>query len=172
LESSRGVGILINRNVFEQLLEEVTDFDNNFLLIKVKLSTGIWLLGAVYGPNDNNQAFFTDLGAGIRRLNCENKVIAGDWNCTWDPRPVDQNLDTINMASIPSRQRSLWLGQLAADTDMTDPFRILHPIKKEYTYIPNARTNLNRSRLDFFLVNKSMAEKIIDCSIASALSST
>jgi hypothetical protein len=148
--SSRGVGILINRKVFEQLLEEVADPNNNFLLLKVKLNTGIWVLGAVYGPNDNDRGFFADLSAGIRRLSCDNTVIAGDWNSTWDPRPVNQNLDVINMVSIPSRQGSLWLGQLAADTDMTDPYRVLYPIKKEFTYVPNARINLNRSRLDFF----------------------
>jgi uncharacterized protein (UPF0297 family) len=64
------------------------------------------------------------------------------------------------------------LGQLAADTDMTDPYRVLYPIKKEFTYVPNARINLNRSRLDFFLIKKSLADQLIDCSIASSLSST
>jgi exonuclease III len=170
--SSRGVGILIKKDIFIQNLETVTDQNNNFILIKASLQHGVVLLGAVYGPNENDRNFFTDLEIGIRRLNCSSVVVAGDWNCTWDPRPANINLDVINMNAIPSAQRSNCLINLANALELTDPFRVLYPVKREFSYIPNARMNINRSRIDFFLINKDLANDLIDCKIAPALSST
>jgi hypothetical protein len=46
-----------------------------------------------------------DLEAGLEKLNNQNMVIGGYWNATWDSRPVNQNYDVINMATIPSRYR-------------------------------------------------------------------
>jgi Reverse transcriptase (RNA-dependent DNA polymerase) len=88
------------------------------------------------------------------------------------PDPPDANLDTINMVQIPSRNRSLAIINLANNLGLSDPFRILHPIKRDFTYIPNARINLNRSRIDFFLMSKELSESLIDCKVAPALSST
>jgi exonuclease III len=76
------------------------------------------------------------------------------------------------MIRIPSAQKSEAIIRLANNLDMTDPFRILYPVKKEFTYVPNARINLNRSRIDFFLMSKELANSLIDCSIGTALSST
>jgi hypothetical protein len=64
------------------------------------------------------------------------------------------------------------LNQLAANVGLADPYRILHPVKREFTYIPNARMNLNRSRIDFFLTKKNQAQYVLGCNISSALSST
>jgi hypothetical protein len=76
------------------------------------------------------------------------------------------------MATIPSRQRSEKLISMANNVGLTDPYRILHPVKREFTYVPNARMNLNRSRIDFFLIKKELADRLIDCRILPALSST
>jgi exonuclease III len=148
--STRGVGILIKKNKFKSVVAKTHDVNNNFLLLKVELEHGICLLGSVYGPNENDMVFFDDLN-GIKNLECNTVILGGDWNCSWDPRPVEYNYDVIKMANIPSRQRSEKLNQIANVLNLTDPFRTLYPIKKEFTYIPNARINLNRSRIDFFL---------------------
>jgi hypothetical protein len=49
---------------------------------------------------------------------------------------------------------------------------MLHPVKREFTYVPNARINVNRSRIDFFLIDTGMAEDLADCKISSAVAST
>jgi exonuclease III len=170
--SSRGVGLAIKRDILKNVIATETDANNNFIIVKVELNSGTWLLGSVYGPNENDLGFFTDLGAAIERQNCDNTVIAGDWNCTWDPRPADQNLDVLNMAAIPSRQRSNCINQLASGLGLSDPYRILNPIKREFTYVPNARLNLNRSRIDYFLIKKDMSDNLIDCTISHSLTST
>jgi exonuclease III len=107
------------------------------------------VLGAVYGPNENDLEFFTDLENKLVSVNCTDfpTSIGGDWNATWDPRPANINGDVINMINIPSRARSEKINEIANRSGLTDPYRILHPVKKEFTYIPNARMNLNRSRI-------------------------
>jgi hypothetical protein len=100
------VGILIRSDIFIKELERIDDNNNNnFLLLKVELNSGVWVLGSIYGPNDNDINFFMDLEAGLEKLNNQNMVIGGYWNATWDSRPVNQNYDVINMATIPSRYR-------------------------------------------------------------------
>ncbi len=79
-------------------------------------------------------------------------IIGGDWNTTVDSRPVNSNIDTINMADIPSKCRSKWLDNLCTRLGLSDPYRHFYPDRREFTYIPNAAANQNRSRLDFFLV--------------------
>jgi predicted aspartyl protease len=49
---------------------------------------------------------------------------------------------------------------------------MLYLVKQEFTYVPNARINVNRSRIDFFLIDTGMAEGLVDCKISSAVSST
>jgi hypothetical protein len=166
------VAIIIKQDIFKNVLNRIQDVNNNFLLLKVELVHGVVLLGAVYGPDGNDAQFFMDLETGIRNSGCESVILAGDWNATWDPRPVNENIDVINMAAIPSQQRSLCINHLANNLELTDPFWILHPVKREFTYVPNARINLNRSRIDYFLISRSMAEFLIDCKISPSLSST
>jgi exonuclease III len=91
--SSRGVGILIRSDIFIKELERIDDNNNNnFLLLKVELNSGVWVLGSIYGPNDNDINFFMDLEAGLEKLNNQNMVIGGYWNATWDSRPVNQTM--------------------------------------------------------------------------------
>jgi hypothetical protein len=76
------------------------------------------------------------------------------------------------MANIPSKFRTDKLLAIAKNLSLTDPYRIIHPVKREFTYVPNARMNLNRSRIDYFLIKSDQIDKIIKCDIAHALSST
>jgi exonuclease III len=140
--------------------------------LKVNIENFDFIVGSVYGPNENNCEFFADLNAGIGSLGGENLLLGGDWNATWDPRTAADNIDTINMVSIPSKFRTEKIRQIANTYNLTDPFRMLHPLKKEFTYIPNARINLNRSRIDYFLISEGLIPKVVSSTIESGLSST
>ncbi len=103
---------------------------------------------------------------------CQFIVIGGDWNTTLDNKTARQNIDTLNTAGIPSINRSNWLNSLCLSQKLVDPFRTLHPHKKEFTYVPFAQDSTIRSRLDFFFVSDSLVTKIVDCRIPNHLSST
>jgi hypothetical protein len=49
-----------------------------------------------------------------------------------------------------------------------DPYRILHPRKREFTYVPRTAAK-NRSRLDFFLISEKYISILDKCTISSSL---
>jgi exonuclease III len=170
--SNRGVGILIKESNSFCQIEVQKDQTGNYLLLKCELGGVRVLLGSVYGPNENNLGFYADLETQIQTLECENIVLAGDWNATWDPRNAENNIDVINMAQIPSKPRSDAIRKMANTCGLTDPYRALHPTQREFSYVPNARININRSRLDYFLISRNIVTDVVDVGISHNLSST
>ncbi len=56
---SRGVGILVYKNIWEKGLKILGidgDDEGNFLVIKAETTQGVFTLGSVYGPNHDEQA--------------------------------------------------------------------------------------------------------------------
>ena len=149
-KSSRGVGILISRKIKHTVIRRVIDEDDNILLLDIDFTGISFTLGTIYGPNEDDMAFFDTLKKGIKDLKNANIIIGGDWNSTWDNAEVNVNIDVINMANIPSRRRSDKLREICTELNLTDPYRTFYPTRREYTYIPSALGLTNRSRLDFF----------------------
>ena len=156
--SSRGVGFLVKKNIWEklQLIERVDNEDGNFLLIHITLHGRPLLLGSIYGPNrDNEVALYTSLKNKLSNFLCP-IILGGDWNATWDISNVESNLDVVNMRSIPSMARSQKIHEICNQFKLIEPFRTLYPNKKEYTFIPSGNNDMNRSRLDFFLMSQEI----------------
>ncbi len=61
---------------------------------------------------------------------------------------------------------------MCTELSLSDPYRILHPNNKEYTYVPSSLIERNRSRLDFFLISKNLFNKPVNCIIPQSLTST
>jgi Reverse transcriptase (RNA-dependent DNA polymerase) len=127
-------------------------------------------LGSIYGPNHNDMVFYENLHHNLN--GSENILIGGDFNCTWDPRQSIENLDTLNMVQIPSKIRSEKINEIATDLKLMDPFRFLHPVERDFTYVPNAHRNINRSRIDFFLCSEHFGKIIKKCWIEPSVISS
>ncbi len=89
-----------------------------------------------------------------------------------DNRPARTNIDTLNMVNIPSKHRSKWLKEMCNVLKLSDPYWHFYPDRLEYTYIPNAVANTNRSRLDFFVISDTQLPECKNCMIAHHLDST
>jgi exonuclease III len=76
------------------------------------------------------------------------------------------------MANVPSTRRSRAIRNMCDNLGITDPYRIFYPDTREYTFTPSGLNQLNRSRLDFFLVSKNLCEKLVNVVIPHSLSST
>ena len=162
--SSRGVAILIKKTLDWEIHSKKAHIGDNYLLLDITIMKKRFTLAAVYGPNNDDLQFYDTLERDISSLNNEIIIAGGDWNATLDPSGIEHNLDAINMRNIPSRRRSEKINSMARNLKIIDPFRFLHPLKKEFTFVPNIPGQKNRSRLDFFLVS----DKIIhDCKIAN-----
>jgi len=116
--------------------------------------------------------FFDSLKNDIKDLGNEIILIGGDWNATWDMRDPEENLDVLNMVGIPSLRRSRKIHEIATELKLTETYRIFIPNHREYTYIPSAAGNANRSRLDFFLISEKISHLLTSSIIPPALNST
>ena len=104
---NRGTGFLISSKLQSEIINTESDEDSNFIVLKVKIHNHILLIGSVYGPNVNkNIHVFDELTAAVKNLNTSDIVLGGNWNCTWDCRNVDVNVDVLDMVLIPSKRRS------------------------------------------------------------------
>jgi len=171
-KNSRGVGILISNKLNFGVVEQRTDQDQNFIVLKVKINDKIGIFGSIYGPNSMDRNFFTNLERAINQLRGNDPIpiiIGGDWNTTWDRRAVHTNIDTFHMAGLPNPQNGSFLGMLCDRLDLLDPYRSLYPNKREFTYQPFGNVRLNRSRIDFFCVSSSMLDALADCNISSSV---
>ncbi len=170
-KNCRGVAILYKNNLNFQIVQEERDEEENFLLVKVVIHEKTVILGAIYGPNNTDAGFFDRLRACITRLGNYPIVLGGDWNTTFCSGPLATNSDVFNMIALPNPANSKSLNNLCRDFKLTDPFRVLWPERKDYTYIPRDVTKQNRSRINFFVISKNIASKIHKCNILPTVQS-
>jgi len=163
--TKRGVALLIKNGLGLDIDETMNDAEENILLIKCTINNNSFVLGSVYGPNEDNETFFINLARFLERCQGSNIVLAGDWNTTVSGRNVENNADVHNMRSIPSATRTLWLNDLMARFNMIDIFRHRNGDVRDYTYVPFGSVRKNRSRIDYFLVSDSLIGHVSDCSI-------
>jgi len=165
--SKRGVCILIKNNIDLTVVNTYKDGNENIILLHCLLNKNDIILGAVYGPNTNNDSFFTDLDRGLSNLPRIPTILGGDWNATNCLDPVPNNLDCFSMAEIPSLHRSRELDILKNNYELVDPYRLLNPRATDYTYEPHGTVRKNRSRIDFFLVSGPMSDAVKSCFISA-----
>ena len=65
MKSYRGVGILISKKIKHEVRGVISDPDDNFLLLDTIINDKRLTLGAVYGPNEDDMAFYDRLRQGI-----------------------------------------------------------------------------------------------------------
>jgi exonuclease III len=71
----------------------------------------------------------------------------------------------MGMGRTPNKANGTLLKELANKHDLTDPFRVLFPTKKSFSYLPFGNTRQNKSRLDFFVVSTALLSGIHDVGV-------
>jgi exonuclease III len=165
--NKRGVGILIKHSLSFSVLGEERDAEDNLLCLRVDFEGKELIICSIYGPNQVTPTFFTSLQNSISRLATPNTpiIIGGDWNCTVNCSPADTNIDILNMNNPPNLRHSQLLKKMCEDLDLSDPYRVKFPLKRDYTFFNKDDTRNGRSRLDFFVVSNSIIGKIRVCNI-------
>jgi exonuclease III len=168
--ASRGVGVAVKKTHGLVPKTKHTDRTGNIIALELIRKNDaeekiVLSVVSIYGPNDNNAEFYSDLDTILNNLNRNTILVGGDWNSTWDPSPPETNIDCINMRSIPSLNRTNRVLRIAEKYNLLEPYRYFFPNRKDFTYIPNAAENVNRSRLDYFLVSKNLSKNLSDTGI-------
>jgi exonuclease III len=169
--SKRGVGILIKNSLNYTITETFKDNSENILGLSLTIDSVPIKLISVYGPNTNDQTFFNDLRRVLQTNPLIPTIIGGDWNLTVSLDDSRFNIDTFNMAAPPSTFRSRQLATLTEEFGLTDPYRALHPDKRDFSYIPRTGAN-NRSRIDFFMVSYNLIPNLVTCEIEPGLTTS
>jgi exonuclease III len=167
--NGRGVAILIAMEINTVVNREWRDQAENVLIMDVSLNGCNVTLGSIYGPNNTGREFYRFIYGVLGETAGSFTVIGGDWNTVLDPQPVQYNIDIINMAAIPNAVNSGLLREMCNHHNLSDPFRVLYPNKKDYTYSPFSDIRRNRSRLDFFLISNNLIPSVDHCLISPSV---
>jgi hypothetical protein len=162
------VGILIDNSLNLTINDTYKDSMENILGFNVDINGISVYVASVYGPNDNDKSFFSDLALMLSKYPNTPYIIGGDWNATYSTADVLANIDIINMQSPPSRLRSSWLNDISSSFGLVDPYRALHPTRRDFTFLPKGAKK-NRSRLDFFLISHNALQSVRSCTISDSL---
>jgi exonuclease III len=146
-KNKRGVGILLKQSISFSVLNSYRDTDDNILGLHLELNGKQFGICAIYGPNHANPQFFDDLKTWIRTIGNSELIMGGDWNCTYSCSNDESNPDILNMRSPPNIRHSRILNSLCEEFEISDPYRIKNPNRRDFTYQPNVVGKTNRSRI-------------------------
>jgi hypothetical protein len=124
------------------VVEEQRDANCNILGLLIRIKGELFHFLSIYGPNRPCDEFFVDLELFLSKNRNIPVIIGGDWNLTPSPLPVNLNPDTFNMLKIPNEKHTRLLQTIQLKFSLVDAFRILHPLKKDFSYVPRDCTKI------------------------------
>ena len=150
---SRGVTILIKQSVQQELIEVQYSECGNFVIVVCKFGTETYLMVSIYGPNEDDPNFYTNLSHTIRSYDTDHVIMAGDFNFVINP-----SIDSYNYAREYNPNAKRVFLNLVDEEELVDAWRELNPEKSEYTW---ARNNpIKCGRLDMFFVNANLITSV------------
>ena len=147
---SRRTAILID-NTFEfEIIKDICDVSGNYSLLELSLHNGFsFVIGSIYGPNQDNPTFITDLADLLEDFNNPNIMLGGDWNCT-----RKYTLDNLNYRNQNNKRMTLAIDNICNNFSLIDPWRVNNPSKKQFTWLQGVSNK--QARLDYFLCNDEL----------------
>lgn len=161
---SRGVAILIKKNVSVKIHNIVRGEDGRYIILDLTFNDNRMVLANVYGPNEDNPQFFVKVFKEVDVFKVPDKMIAGDFNVVLDP-----DVDRKSAGQVDSKRNSRQeIIQYMQKEELYDPWRLQHPEIFRYTCI---KTNpyLSGSRIDYWLVSASMLALCDEAEIGTAV---
>lgn len=146
---SRGVAILIKRNLPFKFLNCIKDRDGRYVIIEGVLQGKTILILNMYYPTALSADFITKVFLDLIARSADLTIVGGDFNCVLNPF-VDRH--PHSSASLTAQARSLQ--NICKDLGFVDVCRTLHPADKEYTIF--STTYHCQSRLDYFFMPKTV----------------
>jgi exonuclease III len=165
---SKGLAILVRKNIDVELLTIEKDKGNRILFLKIKIDEHIMNVFNVYAPNKEAEqiSFMNSLLAVISKYDinsADNCIFGGDWN-----QVLKIDLDKCGGIGNVTRQKYLdklleFMGML----DIIDIWRLRNGIKKRYTW--RQKNPHVRCRLDYFLVSQHLQETVVRADILPSI---
>ena len=155
---SRGTSILINSTLqYSEIAESKSDC-GNFHMLACKIHNESYLLVNVYGPNEDNPAFYQRLNKLIEQNNVQYTIVAGDLNFVMVPE-----VDSLNYVGEYNTRAKQKFTELSYKYSLIDVWRHMHPNDRKYTWL--RKTPLKAGRLDMFFVSDDLLNRITNADI-------
>lgn len=152
---ARGVAILIHSSIPLKIHSTILDPAGRYCAVRGSLLGQDVNLVCVYGPNNDDAPFYDNLFLTLSSL-YGSFCLAGDFNCTLDPA-LDKS-SGMDVTHIQSRKTIQYhINKLG----LCDIWRYNNPSKREYSCY--SATHNSYSRIDYFLLSKSLIENVNEC---------
>lgn len=156
---ARGVAILVHSSVPLKIHNTILDSAGRYCVVQGSLLGQDINLVCVYGPNNDDASFYDNLFLTLSSLYGA-FCVAGDFNCTLVPA-----LDKSSGIDVTHTQSRKAIQYHMNKCGLCDIWRHKNISKREYSCY--SATHNSYSRIDYFLVSKSLIENINDCGYKS-----
>ena len=159
--NSRGVAILLNKNLEYTIYSQYCDPEGNFIILDISLTNSLrCTLVNLYGPNKDSPIFYDFIKDKLIFTGNPEILICGDWNVVRDFKKDTYNYLRCNN---PKAQKSV--SSIIVQFDLQDIWRSLNPDKLSFTWWTTKP--LKKARLDYFLTSPALSALTSKCSIGS-----
>ena len=161
---ARGVAIGIAKGTRFKLFDRLTDPEGRFLFLKGKIEEMVCTLVNIYAPNDRPLKYMVEVLGKLRDFRVGKVILGGDLNLCMDPR-LDKTSQIQGSRNTQLRKfkNSLYRSQLI------DVWRTLNPGHRDYTFYSPVHGSY--SRIDYFFLDHSLLEMVVETRIEAITSS-
>lgn len=150
---SRGVAILLHKSIPFVCSNVTADQNGRYLIVSGKINSTPVLLVNVYGPNWDDDVFFTHLFSILPDISSHFLILGGDFNCWLDPQ-LDRS---SNRNCKPSRSAKA-IQSFKKQFAISDPWRFFNLSGKEYSFFSNVHHTF--TRIDYFQVDNRILPSV------------
>ena len=156
----RGVTIMISNQVQFKFEKEIRDGEGRYIIVKGMLDNVMVTLVNIYAPPDCDKHFFRSIFDVIAVETEGILICGGDFNVV-----LNHNIDTTSEKR--SRiQVCKYVNTLLEDMGLTDIWRSLHPLERDFTHYSAAHKV--HSRIDYLFVDSGNIHRVKECHIGGA----
>ncbi len=158
---TKGVLILVNRKLNLTVEHIGSDEKGRFVFIRCKIYNNRLALVSIYGPNETDSAFLTQISKTLlEEIDCP-LVVGGDFNAVINPVLDKSQSDTT---ANPS---SKLLNKFITELNLIDLWRIQNTKAKDFTFFSNRHKTF--SRIDYIFLSPSLISSNSSISILPIL---
>lgn len=161
--NSCGVAILLKKKLNMKILEIVRDEEQGrFIILKVLYEGQNYTLCNLYAPNEDNPEFFQKVFNLVEQCANDYRVISGDFNLV-----LNNEKDKRGKAPHAHKNAMEYINSYMQNEELVDIWREGNPELFRFTW----HRNESQSRLDFFLISRTLVDHVIKNGIKPAFKS-
>ena len=159
--ASRGTSILISKKISFHHTDVIVDNSGRYIIVSGILQHKKNTLINIYAPNSGQVEFLSKLALLASKF-VGDPIVGGDTNLVNNPL-----LDRSSRPLPTDAALSTALDELQRLLGVTDVWRCVNPLSREYTFY--SKVHNSYSRIDYLLLSNSITENVINSEIHTIL---